>query len=167
MSINLPYVESNGEELQGILSSQKQVPFSALKTLDVTYFVNQNTKQLQKIKNSIIYKIDCSNCKIVYFGESKRSLKSCSDEYKRSVENYDYKKNETTKHFWEADHNFRCDQRSVVDKENRYVPRRIKETISYLRNPYHGNKISYMLPEVWRSNLRQFLVSYPLRSRRF
>ena len=25
-------------------------------------------------KNNIVYKIDCSNCQAVYFGESKRSL---------------------------------------------------------------------------------------------
>ena len=36
-------------------------------------------------KNNIVYEIDCSNCEAVYFGESKRSLKSRSDEHKRSV----------------------------------------------------------------------------------
>ena len=30
-------------------------------------------------------KIDCSNCQAVYFGESKRFLKSRSDEHKRSA----------------------------------------------------------------------------------
>ena len=33
-------------------------------------------------KNNIDYEIDCSNCQAVYFGESKRSLKSRSDELK-------------------------------------------------------------------------------------
>ena len=36
-------------------------------------------------KNNIDYEIDCSNCKAIYFGESKRSLKSHSDEHKRSA----------------------------------------------------------------------------------
>ena len=31
-------------------------------------------------KNNIAYEIDCSKCEAVYFGESKRSLKSCSDQ---------------------------------------------------------------------------------------
>ena len=30
-------------------------------------------------KNNIVYEIDCSNCQAVYFGESKRPLKSRSD----------------------------------------------------------------------------------------
>ena len=36
-------------------------------------------------KNNIVYKLDCFYCQAVYFGESKRSLKSRSDEHKRSV----------------------------------------------------------------------------------
>ena len=40
-------------------------------------------------KSNIVYEIDCSNCQAVYFGESKRSLKSRSDEHKRSVRNCD------------------------------------------------------------------------------
>ena len=54
-------------------------------------------------KNNIVHEIDCSNCQAVYFGESKRSLKSPSDEHKISVRNCDYDKNETAKHCWKAD----------------------------------------------------------------
>ena len=49
----------------------------------------------------------------------------------------------------EVDHNFNCDQKKVIDKESRFIPRKIKETIHCLRNPNHINKISYMLPERW------------------
>ena len=45
-----------------------------------------------------------------------------------------------------------------VDRESRLNPRKIKETIHSLKNPNHINKISYMLPEIWPPNLRQFLV---------
>ena len=62
-------------------------------------------------KNNIVYEIDCSNCQTVYFGESKRSLKSLSDEHKRSVRNCDCDKNEIAKHCWEAYHNFNWDQK--------------------------------------------------------
>ena len=40
-------------------------------------------------KNNIVHQIDCSDCEAVYFHESKQSLKSCSDEHKRSVRNCD------------------------------------------------------------------------------
>ena len=82
------------------------------------------------------------------FGESKRSLKSRSDEHKRSVRNCDCDKNEIAKYCWEADHNFNWDQKKFIDRESRLIPRKIKETIHSLKNPNHINKISYMLPEI-------------------
>ena len=48
-------------------------------------------------KNNVVFEIDCSNCEAVYFGESKRSLKSRSDEHKRSIRNCDCDKNEIAK----------------------------------------------------------------------
>ena len=44
---------------------------------------------------------------------------------------------------------------------------KIKETIHSFKNPNHINKISYMLPEIWLSNLRYFLVNYLCYIRRF
>ena len=106
MIINLPYVEGTSEKLRRILRSHK--------TRSTFY----NEKILRKLlckpkdpvatedKNNIVYEIDCSNCQAVYFGVSKRSLKSRSDEHKRSIKNCDCDKNETAKHCWVADHNF-------------------------------------------------------------
>ena len=76
-------------------------------------------------KNNIVYEIDCSNCEAVYFGESKRSLKSLSDERKRSIRNCDCDNNETAKYSWEADNNFSWDQKKVVDKKSRLIPWKI------------------------------------------
>ena len=78
-------------------------------------------------KNNIVYEIDYSNCEAVYFGESKQSLKSRSDEHKKSVRNCDFDKNKTPKHSWEADHNFDWDLKKVIDRESRLIPRKIKE----------------------------------------
>ena len=105
-------------------------------------------------RNNIVYENDCSNCEAVYFSESKQSLKSHSDEHKRSVRNCDCDKNEIAKHCWEADHNFNWDQKKVIDRESRLIPWKIKETIHSLKNPNHINKISYMLPEIWLPNLQ-------------
>ena len=93
-------------------------------------------------KNNTVYEMDCSNCEEVYFGESKRSLKSRSDEHKRSVRNRDRGRNEFTKHCWEADHNFRWDQKKLSDRENRLIPRNVWEPINPLKNLNHIIKIS-------------------------
>ena len=154
MSIYLPYVEGTSEKLRRILRSHK---------IRSTFYTENTLRKLlckpkdqvaTEDKNNIVYEIDCSNCEAVYFGESKRSLKSRSDEHKRSIRNCDCDKNEIAKHCWEADHNFNWDQKKVVDRESRLIPRKIKETIHSLKNPNHINKISYMLPEIWLPNLR-------------
>ena len=67
-------------------------------------------------KNSIVFEIDCSNCKAVYFGESKWSLQSHSSEQIKYVKNCDCESNEIVKHCWEANHNLSWDQKKVVDR---------------------------------------------------
>ena len=132
MSINLPYVEGTSEKLQ------RKLRFHKIRS---TFYTESTLRKLRckpkdqvttEDKNNVVYEIDRSNCEAVYFGESKRSLKSRS----------------------ESDHNFSCDQKKVVDRESRLIPRKIKETIHSLKNPKHINKISNMLPEIWLLNLR-------------
>ena len=93
-------------------------------------------------KNNIVYEIHCNNCKAVYFGESKRPLKSHSGEQKRSVRNYDREKNEIAKHCWEADHDFSWDQKEVANRESRLILREIKNNINFRKNPNHITKFS-------------------------
>ena len=153
VSINLPYVEGTSEKLRHILRSHKiRSIFYTEKTLR-KLLCKPKDRVATEDKNNIVYEIDCSNCQAVYFGESKQSLKSRSVEHKRSVRNCGCD-NEIAKHCWEADHNFNWDQKKVIDKESRLIPRKIKETIHSLKTPNHINKIFYILPEIWLPNLR-------------
>ena len=87
MSIDLSYVEGTSEKLLRILISHE--------IRSTFYTENTLRKLLCKLKdlvatdnkNSIVYEIDCSNCQAVYFSESKRPLKSLSDEHKRFARN--------------------------------------------------------------------------------
>ena len=140
MSINLSYIEDTSEKLRRILKP--------LKIRSVSYTKNTLRKLLFKTKNwitkedknNIVYETDCSNCEAVYIRESNRSLKSLSDEHKRSVKNCYGEKNGNPKHCWEADHNISCVQKKVADRESRLIPRKVKETIHYLKNPNHITK---------------------------
>ena len=93
ISINLRYVEGTSEKLQRILRSHK---------IRLTYYTEMTLRKLlckpkdrvaTEDKNNIVYEIDCRNCQTIYFGESKWSLKSHSDEHKRSVRNCNCDKN--------------------------------------------------------------------------
>ena len=149
MSVNLPYVVGTSEKLSRILKShKKRSTFYTGSTLRKV-LCKARYRVVTEDKNSIIYIIDCSNCEGIYQCETKRSLKSCSDGYKRSVRNCD-----CGKHRWEADHNFSLNRKKVIDREIRLISRKIKETIHSLENPNHINKISYILLEIWFPNLR-------------
>ena len=166
ISINLSYVEGASEKLRPILRSHKIRSFYIENTLRKLR-CKPKDRVATEDKNNIVYEIDCSNCKAVYYREFKGSLKPRSDERKGSVRNCDCDKNETAKHCWEADHNFGWDQKKVVDRENRLISRKMKETVHYLKNANHINEISYMLPEIWPPNLQQFLVTYLCHIHRF
>ena len=154
MSINLLYVEGTTENLRSILRSHKiRSTFYTEKALR-KLLCKPKDRVATEDKNNIVYDMNCSNWEAVYFGESKRSLKSRSDEHKRYVRNCDCGKNEIAKQCWEADHNFNWDQKKVIDRESKLIRRKIKETIHSLKNPNHINKIFYMLPEIWLPNLR-------------
>ena len=100
------YFEDTSKKLWRILRSHKiRSTFYTENTLH-KLLCKPKDRVATEDKNNIVYEIDCSNCEAVYFGESKRSLKSRSDEHKRSVRNCDCDKNEIAKHCWEADHNF-------------------------------------------------------------
>ena len=100
------YFEDTSKKLWRILRSHKiRSTFYTENTLH-KLLCKPKDRVATEDKNNIVYEIDCSNCEAVYFGESKRSLKSRSDEHKRSVRNCDCDKNEIAKHCWDADHNF-------------------------------------------------------------
>ena len=89
MSVNLPYVEGTSEKLQRIFRSHKiRSTFCTENTL-LKLLCKPRDRVATEDKNIIVYEIDCSNCEAVYFGESRRSLKSRTDEHKRSVRNCD------------------------------------------------------------------------------
>ena len=114
MSTNLRYVEGSNEKLRRILRSHKiRSTFYTEMTLSKLLCKPKDPVATED-KNNIVYEIDCSNCQVVYFGESERSLKLCSDDQKRSARNCGCDRNEIAKHSWEADHNFNWDQKKVL-----------------------------------------------------
>ena len=87
MRINLPYIEGPSEKLRRILRSRKIRSTFYTESTWCKLLWKSKGRVAAEDKNNIVYEIDCSNCETVYFGESKRFLKSRSDEHKTSVRN--------------------------------------------------------------------------------
>ena len=82
MSIKLPYVE----KLRHILRSHKIRSTFYTKNFLHKLLSKPRDRVATEDKNNIAYEIDRSNCETVYFGISKRSLKSRLDGHKRSCQ---------------------------------------------------------------------------------
>ena len=93
ISINLPYVEGTSEKRRRILRSHKIRSTFYTEMILRKLLCKSKDRVATEDKNNIVYEIDCSNCQAIYFGESKQSLKSHSDEHKRSVRNCHCDKN--------------------------------------------------------------------------
>ena len=156
IGINSPYIDSTSKKLGCILRSYKMRSTFYTEIIWNKLLCKPKDRIATEEKNNIVYEIDCSNCKAVYFGQFKRSLNSLSDEHKISVRNCDYYKNEIAKHCWEADYNFGWDQKKLVDGESRLIPRKIKETMHSFNDANHIKKIFYMFPERWLPDLNEY-----------
>ena len=76
MSINLHYVEGTSEKLRHILRPHKiRYTFCTEKALR-KILCKPKDRVVTEDRNNIVYETDCGNCDAVYFGGSKRSLKS-------------------------------------------------------------------------------------------
>ena len=106
-------------------------------------------------QNNIVYKIPCADCNAVYIGESKRSFDQRSKEHVRAVKNGDVDKNEIADHSWKLDHKFDWENKIIIDREQNWRVRKIKETIHSISDKNHINSISYSLPEIWLPALKK------------
>ena len=152
-------VESNG-----VYSNlTKQDPLSTMKTFCINSFLNLKIEQLQKTKTIWLIKLI-----VVTVKESTLlNLNGLLDEHERSATNFDCYKSKIAKHCWEVDHNFSWDQKKVVNRESRLIPRKIKETIRFLMNSNYINIIYHLLSEILLPNLWQFLITYLCHIRKF
>ena len=86
VSKNLPYVEGTSEKKWHILRSHKIRSTFYTENLLHKFLSKPRNRVATEDKNNIAYEIDRSNCETVYFGKSKRSLKSRSNGHKRSCQ---------------------------------------------------------------------------------
>lgn len=147
--VNLPYIKDTSEILRRIFQQHKiRCTFYSSDTLrNILSHPKDPVDSNQQ--NNVVYKIPCSDCNAVYIGESKRTLDQRVKEHERAVRNGDTDKNEIADHSWKHNHRFDWNKKSIIDREQHMVPRKIKETIHSINDKNHINSISYTLPDIW------------------
>ena len=82
------------------------------------------------IKNNVIYKIPCIDCNSVYISESKRKFQQHVQQHTRAVQNGNVEKNEIAELSRTKDHVVNWEVEEIIGKEQRWIARKIKETIN-------------------------------------
>ena len=144
--ISLPYVEGTSEKLQRILRSHKIGPTFQNKNPLRKILCKPKDRLATEDKNNIVYEIDCSNFKAVYFSEPKRSLKS---QFRIAIVIRMKLQNTVRKHKHlpcklQLGSEESCSEGKQVNSQE---DQRNHTTIHSLKNTNHINKIFYMLPE--------------------
>ena len=85
-----------------------------------------------------VYKINCSQCDFVYYGQTERSLKTRVSEHKKAVVMFDHN-SKLACHVHECDHRMDFDKVEVVGREAYYHQRLFLQAWMCVKDPNAGN----------------------------
>ena len=136
----LPYVQGISERIGRI--QQIKVAFKLLRT-ENSLFPRQS---------GIAYKISCTNCSFVYYGQTERPLKTRITEHKRAVAMFDLD-SKISCHVHENNHKMDFGSARVVGHEANFYERLFLEAWFSIRDPQSGND-HIAIPEVYKSLAR-------------
>ena len=87
----------------------------------------------EKSRKGVIYRVPCKECDAVYIGETLRNLEERLKEHKRHVEKSDPKGSAIAEHVLKTGHSIAWDKAQVIDYEQRWGARKIKESLHIKR----------------------------------
>ncbi|CAG9569802.1 unnamed protein product [Danaus chrysippus] len=143
----LPYVKGVTDRIGNIL---KKV---SIKTI---YKPHKKVSQfLRPIKSNIplqqagVYKLDC-DCGLSYIGQTKRSIGTRVREHISDVRNRRASKSAVCEHALDKPgHYIRFDKPQILAREDRYIPRLIREAIEIKKHPNFNREDGWNLSNTW------------------
>ena len=123
----MPYVPGVSERLSGVLRgvgvAAAMRPQRTLRSLLV-----RKRPEKAKVLGSV-YRLNCSSCSWCYVGETGRPLSERVKEHKRAVKELDVDRSEVARHAAESGHALDFDSVALLDKEQHWRRRVIKEAL--------------------------------------
>ena len=128
--VTIPYVAGLSERLKntyktfGITTSYK--PSNTLRSK----LVNVKDKQPKEKRSNVVYGITCANagCDNSYVGETKQSLKTRANQHRRPSSN-EAQNSAVFIHLKDSGHNFAFEDVRILDREDKWHERGVKEAI--------------------------------------
>ena len=119
----LPYVQGISEKIGRILRQQEiKVTYKPLKTVNSLFPRPKSQNDVDRLRSGVVYKINCTNCNFVYYGQTERPLKTRITEHKRVVAMFDHD-SKISCHVHENNHHMDFNVVSVVGHEPDYHKR--------------------------------------------
>ena len=119
----LPYVQGISERISRILRQQQiKVAFKPLRTLNSLFPRRKAQERVDQPQSGTMYKISCTNCSFVYYGQTERSFKTRIAENKRAVSKFDHN-SKSSCHVHENNHEMNFRNVRVVGHEANYHER--------------------------------------------
>ncbi|XP_068671068.1 uncharacterized protein [Montipora foliosa] len=146
----LPYVQGISEKISWILRQhQMKVAFKPLRTVNSLFPRPKAQEKVDRPQSGTVYKISCTNCSFVYYGQTERSFKARITEHKRAVAMFDHdSKIACLVH--ENNHEMDFGSVRVVGHEANFHERLFLEAWYSIKDPQSGND-HIAIPEVYKS----------------
>ena len=146
----LPYVRGISEKIGRILRQQEiKVAYKPLKTVNSLFPRPKSQNDVDRPRSDVVYKINCTNCNFVYYGQTERPLKTRITEHKRAVAMFDHD-SKISCHVHENNHHMDFNAVSVVGHEPDYHKRLFLEAWLSIKDPHSGNDHA-IIPGVYKS----------------
>ena len=136
----LPYVQGVSEKIGGILNQQKvKVSHKPQQTINSLFPRPKELDDSDRQKSGIVYKISCTQCDFVYYGQTERSAKMRIVEHKNAAASFD-QNSKVAGHVHLFGHNMNFENVEDVDFESNYHERLFLEAWHSTLDPNSGTR---------------------------
>ena len=135
----LSYIRGVSERIFRVLRSNNlKVGFKPLNTLRARFPLPKDKRSALQSR-CVVYKIGCSDCNFVYYGQTDRALATRIKEHRRAVRVGD-NNSKISQHANQFGHSIDFDRATIVDKARDYHKRLFLEAWHSLRDRNVGNE---------------------------
>ena len=118
--VALPYVKGVSERIGRVLKQQSlQVSYKPQRTINSLFPRPKQQEETDRPSSGVVYRINCSQCDFVYYGQTERSLKTRVSKHKKAVLMFDHN-SKLACHVHECHHHMDFENVEVVGHEAHY-----------------------------------------------
>ena len=137
--VGLPYVKGVSERIGRVLKQQSlRVFFQQQRTINSLFPRPKQQDETDRPSSRIVYRINCSQCDFVYYGQTERALKTQIYEHKKAVLMFDHN-SKLACHVHEHHHHMDFKNVEVVGHEAHYHQQLFLEAWMSVEDPNAGN----------------------------